>query len=250
MILYSKSHEGPSHNELHHIERWLAMTFQVAYLQWLKQEKKKSSPERRRRLHPQLGHAEETFLHNVWWPIHGNFDYLHPEYEVADFSGAGRFIDFAYIRNDIRLAIEIDGFTSHAQNINRHQFSYQLRRQNVLTVDGWDILRFSFDDIQEQPRRCQVTMQQYIGSRFAISLHDAHSTPVVTAIEREVVRLARSLPRPIRPRDIQRHLGMSRGTVYRHIHRLVERGWLVPASGKERIRSYELAKTVRFGNMM
>lgn len=221
------------------------MSYKATYESWLEQEKNISSKERQRRLKNGLGTAESTFLENVWWPLMGDFCHLHPEYEVTDYSGAGRFLDFAYLRGGIKLAIEIDGFTTHAKNINRHQFSYQLHRQNVLTVDGWDILRFAYDDTADHPRRCQRTIQQYMGSRFATSLHTPGSTPRITAIDREVVRLARSLPHPLSPKDVQQHLSISRTTAYHHIRRLVARGWLIPASGTMRIRTYELAEVLR-----
>lgn len=221
------------------------MSFQEAYEKLLEQHCKNCSPERLRKLRIGLGFAERAFLERVWWPLIGNFTYLHPEYEVADYSGASRFLDFAYLRGGIKLAIEIDGFATHAKNLDRRQFAYQLHRQNVLTLDGWDILRFAFDEIEAHPRRCQRTIQQYMGSRFATSLYSPTQTPLVTAIDREIVRLARSLPRPILPSDVERHLGISRSTVFRHIKRLVARGWLLPASGTKRIRSYVLDETVR-----
>lgn len=221
------------------------MSFQTAYEKLLEQHRKNSSPERLRILRTGLGFAERCFLEHVWWPLIGNFTYLHPQYEIADYSGASRFLDFAYLRGGIKLAIEIDGFTSHAKNLDRRQFTYHLRRQNLLTLDGWDILRFAFDEIESHPRWCQRTIQQYMGSRFATNLYSPTQTPRVTAVDREIVRLARSLPRPILPNDVQKHLGVSRSTVYRHIRRLVARGWLLPASGSKRIRSYELHESVR-----
>lgn len=219
--------------------------FQSAYDEFLKLHMKESSPERQRKLRDGLGFAELDFLENVWWPAVGDFEYLHPEYEVADYAGASRFIDFAYLRGGVKLAIEIDGYTTHAKNLDRRQFSYQLRRQNALTLDRWEILRFAHDDISAQPRRCQQTIQQYLGSRFAVDLQATGDDPRVTAVEREIVRLARSLPRPVTPADVAQHLGSSRQTVYKHLQRLVDRGWLKPASGTARIRSYSLAEAIR-----
>lgn len=221
------------------------LEFQAAYEELLQEQMKGSSPERLRMLRDGLGHAELAFLEEVWWPVVGNFRFLHPQCEVADFAGASRFIDFAYLRGGLKLAIEIDGFTTHAKNLDRRQFSYQLRRQNALTLDRWEILRFAHDDIVSHPRRCQQTIQQYLGSRFAADLHGPGDDPRITAIDREIVRLARGLPRPLTPSDLIQHLGAGRQTAYRHLRRLVARGWLTPASGTRRVRAYALTDAAR-----
>lgn len=203
------------------------------------------SPERRRKLREGLGFGELGFLEKVWWPLFHSFDHLHPEYEVADYTGGSRFIDFAYLRGKAKLAIEIDGFSSHAQNLDRRGFSYRLHRQNVLVLDGWDVLRFPFDDVDSRPRRCQQTIQQYMGSRFAGSDAQLPESLLLTATDREIVRLARGLPGPMKPADVQRHLQESRTTTYRRLRKLVAQGLLVPASGTKRIRAYALSETAR-----
>lgn len=222
------------------------MDFPTAYERFIGRNRvENSSPERRQMLEKGLGFAELAFLENVWWPLLGNFDYLHPEYEVTDYNGGSRFIDFAYLRGKIKLAIEIDGFSTHAKQLNRGTFAYRLRRQNVLVVDGWDVLRFPFDDVSDSPRRCQQTIQQYLGSRFADNRAEFHSDYALTPADREVVRLARGLPAPLAPADVQRHLRTSRTTAYRRLRKLVDLGLLAPASGKERIRTYELTEAGR-----
>lgn len=216
------------------------MNSQSVYNRWMDRTIKNSTPERRRRLQKGLGHAELLFLRRVWWPAVGTMDHLHPEYEVADFHGISRFIDFAYLRADVRLAIEIDGFTTHAQNISRDQFSTRLRRQNMLTLERWDVLRFAYHDVETNPRQCQTTIQQYMGSRFASGLRQDEWPPLIVAVDREIIRLARSLPRPVTPQDVMLHLDVSRNTAYRYLRRLVRRRWLLPAQGTRRIRSYKL----------
>ncbi|WP_326075629.1 hypothetical protein [Paenibacillus alba] len=83
------------------------------------------SGERYRRLKEGHGHAEKTFLLHVWWPAFGNFKDLHPEYEVKDFRDGLRFLDFAYLRPPLKLAIEIDGYAAHSSQMSRTQFSDQ-----------------------------------------------------------------------------------------------------------------------------
>ncbi|MHB8559573.1 MAG: endonuclease domain-containing protein [Thermoplasmataceae archaeon] len=60
---------------------------------------------------------------------------------------SGFIIDFAIIRNDKRLAIEVDGYY--------HQFRHKkdLFRDYVMRRGGWEILRFSPTDL-ENPDHC------------------------------------------------------------------------------------------------
>ncbi len=68
------------------------------------------------RLRHTLGHAETRFLERVWGPfMNFNFEGLKPEYPFFDFEGGQRFVDFYYSRGPVKLIIEIDGYTTHAQ---------------------------------------------------------------------------------------------------------------------------------------
>ncbi|WP_307203806.1 hypothetical protein [Paenibacillus harenae] len=66
--------------------------------------------EDRRRLASEHGYAEKLFLEKVWFPVFQHFNCLTPEYEVDDYIDGKRYLDFAYIRDTLRLAIEIDGY--------------------------------------------------------------------------------------------------------------------------------------------
>lgn len=155
-----------------------------------------------RRLQEGHGISEKLFLEQVWWPAFGNFHHLHPEYEVFDFKDGSRFLDFAFIRPMFQLAIEIDGYGTHGRNLSRWQFSDQLLRQNHLVIDGWRVLRFAYDDVNERPRLCQQLLQQMLG-RW---LGDDRAVSGADPAEREVARLAMRLCRPLTPGDVSKHL--------------------------------------------
>ncbi|MEX0874177.1 MAG: type IV toxin-antitoxin system AbiEi family antitoxin domain-containing protein [Actinomycetota bacterium] len=57
-----------------------------------------------------------------------------------------RRIDFAYI--DQRVAIELDGLGPHRK---KKTFVDDRRRQNSLVLDGWTILRFTWEDLSDRP---------------------------------------------------------------------------------------------------
>ena len=41
------------------------------------------------------------------------------------------------------------------ETIDRGRFGDNLMRQNQLVLDGWKIIRFSYDDLTQRKRRCQ-----------------------------------------------------------------------------------------------
>ncbi|WP_258881403.1 hypothetical protein [Paenibacillus sp. sptzw28] len=89
--------------------------FEHAYELFIQFHRCHRKGESKDRLTAGLGHAEKIFLSNVWWPAFGNFNELHPEYEVKDFKDGVRYLDFAYFKRDVslKLCIEIDGFGTH-----------------------------------------------------------------------------------------------------------------------------------------
>lgn len=213
------------------------MRFDEAYQTFIDSHLNLRTGERRRKLEEGHGYAEKLFLQQVWWPLFLNFQYIHPEYEVKDFSGASRYLDFAYIRPSVRLCFEIDGYGPHLKNISRWQFSDNLDRQNQLIVDGWKIIRFSYDIVKDNPRRCQ----QIIGKILGDELIDLP----LTVYEKEVLRIAIRNGEVVSPREIQTQLEISDKTAKKLLVQLVTKNMLIPISGIQRIRLYKLTDYVK-----
>lgn len=55
--------------------------FEEVYDQFIQRHLAGRTGERRGRLERGHRHAESLFLKNVWWPLRGNLEHLHPEYE-------------------------------------------------------------------------------------------------------------------------------------------------------------------------
>lgn len=55
-------------------------------------------------------------------------------------------LDFVYL--ELKIVIEIDGFESHG---TPEAMQRDLRRQNLLVLDGWIVLRFTRADIVKRP---------------------------------------------------------------------------------------------------
>ncbi|WP_410770696.1 helix-turn-helix domain-containing protein [Fontibacillus sp. BL9] len=212
------------------------MEFSEAHNIFLERHRTVRQGECLRRLKEGHGHAERLFLEAVWWPAFGQFQYLHPEYEVNDFKDGFRYLDFAYIRVSLQLAIEIDGFGPHWRNISRTQFSDHCRRQNDLITDGWKVLRFTYDDVRESPRYCQQKLQQFMG-RW---LGEERQVLEADWVEKEVIRLFMRAGGPLTPADLCSYMGVQSRKARRLLKSLMEKGWIQAASGTERVRSYRL----------
>ena len=120
---------------------------------------------------PEQNYAEKLALESVIYPVIGSAKatLIHSNYEVSLDDGSTRFIDFAIIGASTRLAIEIDGYKYHAEGaIDRVSFDDQLGRQNELILQGWKVLRFSFDQIQLKPQLCQDQLRRMLISDAAL----------------------------------------------------------------------------------
>jgi len=212
------------------------LEFKEAYAEFIKMHCRSSDGERKGRLTAGHGHAERMFLENVWWPTFHTFKDLHPEYEIHDYKDGQRYLDFAYIVENFRMAIEIDGFGPHWRNISRWQFEDHCHRQNVLVIDGWSVLRFAYSQVEDRPRLCQQTIQQFIGRWLSITA----SLDKLSTLDRDILRLISRSPKPITPRDVCSLLKIGPDYAHKLLRKLTELQWLAPCSGKIRIRSYQL----------
>lgn len=190
-------------------------------------------------------YAEKLLLEQIWWPAVGHFEYLHPEYEVFDFRDGVRYLDFAYLRGYRKVNIEVDSFGAHSRD-DRRKFSDDLQRQNHLVLDGWTVIRFSFEDVKDKPRQCQQIIQQMLGKLFGGSADVAFEA--LPLKQREIVRLAVRSNQPITPGEVSKLVGISNKYAHVLLQQLVEGGILLPASGNLRIRSYKLNSSSGFNN--
>lgn len=214
-----------------------------AYKEWVHShtELRDRSSERRRRLMERDDHGEQLFAYEVWWPVVGSFEHLHPEYEVNDYRDGSRFLDFAYIRPPYRISIEIDGYGTHQRNASRRTFGDDRFRQNQLVLDDWTIVRFSYDDVREKPRQCQQFIQQLLGKLYGVGRVDAMELQL-SVNERELLRWAQRLVHNAAfcPKQVEKLLEVSHSTSHKYLHRLLKLELLEQASEGKRVRAYRL----------
>lgn len=197
------------------------------------------SGERKGRLLRGHAYAEKLFLQQVWVPLFGNFDNLHPEYEIYDWNRKSQFLDFAYMTPFGKFGIECDGFQSHIKDMDREKFSYALNRETFLNAMGWKMMHFSFDDIQGRPEVWRMLLQMVVGP-YMLRSGEIISRSANQMMEKEVLRLAWVLGRAIRPQDVIQQLDVDFRTARKWLRGLVEKGCLSPVAAGNSIRSYEL----------
>ncbi|MFC4802071.1 DNA-binding response regulator [Neobacillus sp. GCM10023253] len=151
-------------------------------------------------------------------------------------------MDFAYIRPTIRICLEVDGYGPHLKNISRWQFSDNLERQNQLVIDGWTVVRFSYDQVKDKPRRCQQIVQQVIGQWLGDELDQTS----LSIVEKEVLRLAIRKGEDLSPKEVEKYLKLSDKTVKKVLTQLVVKKMLIPTSGIKMIRSYRFGDHVKY----
>lgn len=71
-------------------------------------------------------------------------------------------LDFAHV--GLRIAIEVDGRAFHT---DRTAFERDRWRQNALVLDGWLVLRFTWEQISERPHEVIAIIQAAVAQRAA-----------------------------------------------------------------------------------
>lgn len=210
--------------------------FQQKYDEWLaKQINEENSPRRREILKKGLGHGTVYFLEHIWFPVVGNFDHLYPEWEVRDFNNGFRYIDVAYLPGHAKGGIEIQGYKSHARDLNVSRFKDLCWRHCLLALDGWVFLPLPYLSFEDEPEKCRQLVLSFIGKFISSEVPSELSW-----LEAETIRLARRLLRPFTPAELADHLRVSNKYARQILKRLVDANLIEVASGQSRIRTYKL----------
>jgi len=211
--------------------------FEAAYGKWMVDQQTYGTNERKKRFNNMDHHAEKMFLEKVWWPSFRNFAGLSAEYEVKDFKDGRRYLDFAFHTAGYKICIEIDGYGPHWKDIDQQKFADHLIRQNHLVLDGWIVLRFSYDDVKDRPRRCQQIIQQLLGKLSGLN------SVQLAPIEKALYDLACAGDDPIAPLQAATRLGIHRKTAAKHLRKLKDKGMLIPLISKPKDK---VVRTVRY----
>lgn len=220
----------------------MTTTFEEAHAHFIRDHLNKRTGERKAQLEYGHKHAEPFFLKNVWWPLYGNLDHLHPEYEVLDWRGFPFYIDIAYVRPHVRIGWEIKGFNTHVRNMDHTRHRNALNRDAFLEGLGWRIISLSADVVIHHPETCRMMVKMIM----AQYLPGQPPFRKAAWYESEILKLACNLGRPLRPVDVERHFAINHRSAIQWIRQLCEKNYLKPLSGEDgaRVTHYEVATDV------
>ncbi|CAM4115897.1 transcriptional regulator [Saccharibacillus endophyticus] len=216
----------------------MGAAFEQTYGQWLARQIDEESGMRRRELLERgLGHGTIEFLRQVWFPAVGNFDDLYAEWEVRDYHGGYRYIDLAYRPGGAKGAIEIQGYGSHARDLDTRRFKDLCWRHSLLGLDGWTLLHVAYLSIREEPERCRQLVLAFVGRFLSF---DAVSGGL-NWLEEETLRYARRRLTPFSAGELAEHLRVTDRHARLILQTLVESKRMEIANDKQRYRTYRLA---------
>ncbi|GGG76054.1 hypothetical protein [Paenibacillus radicis (ex Gao et al. 2016)] len=222
----------------------MSVNFEEAYAEWIRSHLDGRSGERKGRLERGHQHAEQLFLRQVWWPVVGNLEKLHPEYEIIDWRGKSYFADFVWVSGHIKLAIEVKGFGPHVAETDRRKYAEELNREVFFQGLGYNVIAFSYDDVAGRAEICATLL------RLLLSRYQTLESPIKLddLIQKEIIRLACKQGGWLRPLDASRHLSLNHRTTIRQLQALCDQGYFRPAvtvskAGKEgKVLQYELMR--------
>jgi hypothetical protein len=163
---------------------------------------------------------------------------LHPEYEVLDWRGMTYYCDFAWLSPHVKLIVEIKGFGPHVRDMDRNKYCNELNRETFLAAMGFQVISFAYDDVAHRPELCTTLLRMVLSRYYS----QASPTSLTSVAERELLRLACSLARPLRPIDAEIHLGLNHRTAVRTLQSLCAKKLFAPVTGTEgrHVVRYEL----------
>lgn len=85
---------------------------------------------------------------------------LEKQFEITVKDGTHYVLDFAYITENIKLAIECDGHEFHEKT--KEQVAYGNKRDYDLKMCDFDVLHFSGSEIYNDPLECAEKVVKYI----------------------------------------------------------------------------------------
>ncbi|MFU0824096.1 MAG: hypothetical protein ACFWTK_03400 [Clostridium sp.] len=112
-----------------------------------------------------MNEIERTFVEDIFYIYAGKngLDYLDVQTPIEDSQFKKRKLDFTIKTNRYKYVIEIDGYTYHAEGAMRvspEYFDDLLVKQNDLILNGWILIRFSYNQIRTNPSFCIDTLRR------------------------------------------------------------------------------------------
>jgi hypothetical protein len=185
--------------------------------------------------------GEKKLLKEVLWPVLNSFDGLIMEHELVSTTGVKIFIDVFY--EPLGIAFESEGYVVHAENITRERFTFERMRIRTMAMYGFKFIPFSWDELDKRSDACRRSVYELLG-RFSSTNGLAHTE--LTVFEREVLRYALRLNRPLHLKDACYCLQLKEESTRQVLRKLMEKKLIMPVSkGTHRHYAYGLEEKVK-----
>lgn len=214
--------------------------FEKQFEVYFNEQKRLANPRRLEMLNKNLT-GEIKLLKDVLIPVIGSFEDLEMEYEMLSLTGIRIFGDFFY--KVFRIIFECEGFVSHAEMITRDRFDFEKMRIRTFAQSSFIYYPFSWDDLDKRPEVCRRALYALLGklgSSGGMTQFD------LSVKEREILRYALRLNRPIEWNDAAYCLQAGRTTCIKILRILWEKGIIRPeGDSSHRIHSFVLEDKAR-----
>ena len=98
---------------------------------------------------------------------------LYIQQPFIDIYGKRRYIDFALMSEQSKIAIEIDGETYHNPGrISENKYYDDLLKQNSLVYNEWKVYRWVYNQLLKQPDRVKDELVTFLGENPLLKVLD------------------------------------------------------------------------------
>jgi hypothetical protein len=183
------------------------------------------------------GEGERKFLVEILWPVRKSFKGIILEKEIVTLTGVKAYID-AYDEK-IRFGFEGEGFVPHAENITRSRFDFEKQKVRSMAAHGIKYIPFTWDEMDKKADMYRRTLFELYGRNSGNA--GAVACQQISLYEREVIRNALRLGKPIRMNDVRECLQSGEDFCRAIIRRMVNKKLLRPLNdGLKRNHEYVL----------
>jgi len=156
------------------------------------------------------------------------------EHELVSTAGVKMYIDV--VLEPFRFAFECDGFVAHAENVTRERFAFERMRVRTMAMYGYKYIPFSWDEMDKRPEACRRTVYELLG-RYSASMGTHYLA--LSVYERETLRCALRLNRPLRLADMNECLQLGPEASRRVLRKLMDKQLIRPmGKGSQRHHEY------------
>jgi hypothetical protein len=223
--------------------------FESMYEKLLEEQKRQATGMRLEMLEKH-GEGERKLLVDVVLPVLKTTEGLILEHEIVTLTGVKAYIDAFQV--PFEIGIEGEGFAVHAQNITRSRFDFEKNKIRSMGVYGFTYFPFTWDEMDKKTEICKRALYEFLGRRTsggsgtvgpAVARGASYSE--VSLYEREVIRYALRLGRPIRMVDVCECLQSGQDFGRKIIRMMITKNLLTPTNlNAQRLHEYILVEGV------